>query len=115
MKTIYIGNVEVPVRATGFTTVLFKRFTGNDLLSTLADNTRAEEKINDVLSLFFCINVQATTEKIGEMFNIVDDINNYYEFLNKFDSKDLYDPKTIGLIMGVWVKAAESKSDAKNG
>lgn len=115
MKKICVGAEEVPVRATGFTTVLFKRFTGNDLMSSITDKTKSTEKINDVLSLFYCMNVQATENRIGDMFNKVADINDYYEFLNRFDSKDLYSETTMMAIVSTWIESSSPTSEAKNG
>lgn len=115
MKKIYVGAEEVPVKATGFTTILFKRFTGSDLMSTITDKSRTAEKINDVLSLFYCMNVQATEDKIGDMLNKVADINSYYEFLNRFDSKDLYSEKTMMAIVSTWIESSNPTSETKNG
>lgn len=114
MKKIYVGGKEVPIKATGFTTILFKRFTGNDLMSVLADTSRAAEKINDVLSLFYCMNVQAREENIGDMFNVVSDVTDYYEFLNGLESKDLYAEKTMTAIMQAWIQSSQQSSEPKN-
>lgn len=115
MKSIFVGGTEVPVKATGFTTILFKRFTGNDLMSVLSDKTRTGEKINDVLSLFYCMNIQSKELSIGQMFNEVENITGYYEFLNNFESKDLYDEAVIKAIISTWIVSTEQTSTAKNG
>lgn len=114
MKKIYVGGIEVPVKATGFTTVLFKRFTGNDLMSVLSDKTRTGEKINDVLSLFYCMSIQAKALSIGQMLNEVEDITGYYEFLNKFESKDLYGQDVMTAVITTWISSTEQTSTAKN-
>lgn len=114
MKSIIVGGKEVPIRATGFTTILFKRFTGNDLMSVLTDITREAEKINDVMSLFYCMNVQAKTDKIGDMLNKVSDVIDYYEFLNQFESKDLYSENVMTAIMTAWIESSKQSSTAKN-
>jgi len=114
MKKIYVGGVEVPVKATGFTTVLFKRFTGNDLMSVLSDKTRVGEKINDVLALFYCMNIQSKDLSIGQMLNEVENITGYYEFLNKFESTDLYGPDVMAAVINTWISSSEQSSTAKN-
>lgn len=115
MKSIFVGAEEVPVKATGFTTILFKRFTGNDLMSVLTDKERESEKINDVLALFYCMSVQAKEETIGAMLNKVTDTNDYYEFLNRFESRDLYSQDVLTAVITTWVSSTDSKSKAKNG
>lgn len=114
MKKIYVGGKEVPIKATGFTTILFKRFTGNDLMAMLTDKSREAEKINDVLSLFYCMNVQAREESIGDMLNAVSDVTDYYEFLNGFESKDLYAEKTMTAIVEAWIQSSKQSSEPKN-
>lgn len=115
MKSIFVGGTEVPVKATGFTTILFKRFTGNDLMSVLTAKDREAEKINDVLSLFYCMSVQAREETIGGMLNAVTDTNDYYEFLNRFESRHLYSQEVLTAVITTWVSSTDSKSTAKNG
>ena len=114
MKKIYVGGVEVPVKATGFTTVLFKRFTGNDLMSVLSDKSRVGEKINDVLALFYCMSIQSKDLSIGQMLNEVENITGYYEFLNKFESTDLYGPDVMTAVINTWISSSEQSSTAKN-
>jgi hypothetical protein len=115
MKSIFVGGTEVPVKATGFTTILFKRFTGTDLMSVLSDKGREAEKINDVLALFYCMSVQAQEEKIGEMLNRVSDVTDYYEFLNRFNSQALYSQEVLTAVITTWVSSSEQSSKAKNG
>lgn len=114
MKKIYVGTKEVPVKATGFTTILFKRFTGNDLMSVLTDKAREAEKINDVLCLFYCLHIQAEESTIGAMLNRVADVTDYYEFLNSFESKDLYSADVITAVVTAWVDSTQSTSTSKN-
>lgn len=114
MKKIFVGSKEVEVKATGFTTILFKRFTGNDLMQVLTDKSREAEKINDVLSLFYCLHVQAEESTIGAMLNRVADVQDFYEFLNSFEAKDLYTADVITAVITTWVDSTQTTSTSKN-
>jgi hypothetical protein len=114
MKQIIVGEQSVPVKATGFTTILFKRFTGKDLFGTLTDTSNGAEKINDVLALFYCMNVQTKCSTVGEMLNTVENENSYYEFLNSFESKDLYSEAVLKEVITTWVASTKTVSNSKN-
>lgn len=114
MKEIYVGSQSVPVKATGFTAILYKRMLGKDLFSTLTDKTEDASKINDILVLFYIMNLQAKNGTVGEMLNTVSKEDGYYDFLNQFESKDLYSPSVMTAIVTTWIQSTTTSSEPKN-
>ena len=60
------------------------------------------------------MSIQAKDLSIGQMLNEVEDITGYYEFLNKFESKDLYGQDVMTAVITTWISSTEQTSTAKN-
>lgn len=114
-REIKIGNVSVPMRASGLTEYIYKTIWNKELMTEIND-VKKTRNIYVYRQLGFVMAWQAMKrdQKISEAMKTLS-ISDYIDWIDQFNERDLLDQKALLAIQKLWLDSEAITVESKNG